>query len=355
MRPASLIPASSVRAIQSPLEHGGRLRAAATAYAIPLADWLDLSTGINPEGWPVPANPAAHWMRLPETEDGLDSAAAGCYGCHAVLPTAGSQAAIQVLPRLRRAARVGVPSIGYQEHARAWAAAGHQVLPLEGGDPFAPGGPGLDGLDVLILINPNNPTGRLWSAQILLDWHRRLAARGGWLIVDEAFIDPTPGRSLAPDADRPGLIVLRSLGKFFGLAGARVGFVLGDAQVRDALAGLLGPWSVNGPARDVARLALSDRGWQAEARRSLPERAERLADLLTRHGLRPDGGTALFQWVCRPDAARIHDDLARRGIWVRRFDRPPALRFGLPGLEPDWQRLAAALAQGSWGHGGRIG
>jgi cobalamin biosynthetic protein CobC len=136
------------------------------------------------------------------------------------------------------------------------------------------------------------------------------------------------------------------LGKFFGLAGARIGFVLGDVEIRRRLDAWLGPWPISGPARQVAQLALTDEVWQMATRRSLPERAQRLAELLSWHGLRPDGGTALFQWVRTPDAERVQAWLARRGIWVRRFDRPAALRFGLPGAESQWQRFTTVLSQG---------
>lgn len=327
-----------------PLEHGGRLREAAARYAIPLSQWLDLSTGINPYGWPVPSLPGNLWTRLPEERDGLEAAAARYYGAPAVLPVAGSQAAIQMLPHLRIPGSVGIPAVGYREHAAAWQRAGHRLVPLDDGDPHSAGGAALDRLDVLVVINPNNPTGRRWPVQTLLDWHSRLAARGGWLLVDEAFMDNTPDQSLAAYTERPGLIVLRSVGKFFGLAGARVGFVLATADLRDRLHAQLGPWTLSGPARHVARHALSDTPWQTAMRTGLAAESKRLAGLLCRHGLAPDGGTDLFQWVRTAAAPRIQADLAARGIWVRRFETPPSLRFGLPGAQANWQRLASALA-----------
>jgi len=169
------------------LEHGGKLLSAAARYGIEQDHWLDLSTGINPAGWPVPAIPDAVWQRLPETEDGLLEAAAAYYGCSDILPVAGSQAAIQALPRLRAACRVGVPHPAYAEHAHAWRAAGHAVVEWDAGH-------NIDALDVLVLVHPNNPGGQTYTRAELLDWHARLAARGGWLVVDEAFIDATPVR-----------------------------------------------------------------------------------------------------------------------------------------------------------------
>lgn len=323
------------------LEHGGRLRAAATRFRIPLADWLDLSTGIHPAGWTVPDVPPAVWARLPEDDDGLEAAASAYYGCDSLLPVAGSQAAIQALPALLRPGRVGVIRPGYAEHAHAWRRAGHEVIGVAP-ETFAQG-PGFESWDVLVAINPNNPTGDRFAPELLLAWHERLAARGGWLVVDEAFMDSTPEFSLAGFCPRPGLIVLRSLGKFFGLAGVRAGFVLAESDLLERLADLLGPWAVTGPSRWVARQALTDRGWQAVERRRLPENARRLADLLTAGGLAPSGGCALFQWCPAADAAERHESLARQGILARLFDDPPGLRFGLPGSEPAWARLEQAL------------
>ncbi|HUX30827.1 MAG TPA: threonine-phosphate decarboxylase CobD [Thiobacillus sp.] len=319
------------------LEHGGALLAAAARYGIEPAGWLDLSTGINPAGWPAPPVPAAVWQRLPEAEDGLVQAAAAYYGCSEILPVAGSQAAIQALPRLRAASRVGVPYPAYAEHAHAWRAAGHAVLAWDAAM-------GVEALDVLVLVHPNNPGGQTYAPAELLDWHARLVVRGGWLVVDEAFIDATPEASLAGRCPRPGLIVLRSLGKFFGLAGARVGFVLAEPAVLDALGDRLGPWAMSAPSRWVARAALADTAWQQSARPVLLAAGARLTDLLRSHGLAPAGGTALFQWVRIPDAAERHERLARQGILTRLFADPSGLRFGLPHHESDWARLAAALA-----------
>lgn len=321
------------------LEHGGSLRAVAERYGIPLADWLDLSTGINPLGWPVPSLPAAAWQRLPEVQDRLDTVAAAYYGSDQLLPVAGSQAAIQTLPALRAPTRVAVLEPTYVEHSHAWRRYDHAVQPVAAEDiPRV-----LDDVQVLLLCNPNNPTGVRFAPEQLLAWRARLAARNGWLVVDEAFMDATPAQSLAASAGMPGLIILRSLGKFFGLAGARVGFVLAEADLRQRLREWLGPWTVSGPARWVATQALADRDWQQATRLRLHQAGDRLAALLNQPGLLVAGGTPLFQWVLHPQAEVWQEALARQGIWVRRFATPPSLRLGLPGAEADWQRLAQAL------------
>lgn len=321
------------------LHHGGRLRAAAAEYGISASEWLDLSTGINPSGWPVPVPPPTVWRRLPEDEDGLAAKAALHYGAPAALPLPGSQAAIQTLPRLRPAGMVAVLSPAYAEHAQCWRNAGHSVA-LTAADALDER---VDSVDVVVVVNPNNPTGGRIDPERLLAWHRRLRARGGWLVVDEAFMDMTPEQSLAPYTDRPGLIVLRSLGKFYGLAGARVGFALLADPLRSALADALGPWPLAGPSRWVTGVAFDDTAWQRTMREHLRLQGGRLAEMLASHGLPPAGGTALFQWVPTTRARAVHQALAREAILVRLFDDPPGLRFGLPGSDVDWTRLTSAL------------
>ena len=321
------------------LEHGGRLRAAAERYRIPLAEWVDLSTGINPRAYPVPALPPEVWQRLPEANDGLEAAAAAYYGSASLLPVAGSQAAIQALPACFPPGRAVTLAPTYAEHPHAWRE--HALCAL----PAAAIADAVDSADTLLLVQPNNPDAQRFPREQLLAWRARLAARGGRLIVDEAFLDAEPGDSLVPLAGEPGLVVLRSVGKFFGLAGARVGFVFAEADLLARLADRLGPWAVSGPARAVTAAALADRSWQEVARHRLNADSARLAALLDRHGLAGGGGTALFQWRPTPDAVAIHARLAEQAILTRLFETPAGLRFGLPGPEPEWERLAAALSR----------
>ena len=322
------------------LEHGGRLLQAVQRYGLPREGWIDLSTGINPLAWQGAPPPIASWNRLPEEEDGLLQAAESYYGTSGLLPVSGSQAAIQALPRLRGRSRVGVPALGYNEHGHRWKQAGHEVVPLG----VAEFGAAVTGLDVLVVSNPNNPTADRFNPAELLAWHAHLSARGGWLVIDEAFADSTPDISMARFTDRDGLIVLRSLGKFFGLAGARVGFALSTPALLSALAGWLGPWTIAGPSRLVARAALSDRSWQETTRQRLWVDSRRLSELLTCHGLAPAGGCDLFQWVRTPHALRIHEALARQGVLTRYFASLPSLRFGLPATAEDWVRLDSVLS-----------
>lgn len=324
------------------LDHGGRLREAAARYNIPLSAWLDLSTGVNPHGWPVPPLPPAIWQRLPEEHDGLEAAAADYYGNANLLPVAGSQAAIQWLPALLPRAVVACITPIYSEHPQAWQRAGHKLRQLHN----APLSRALGvATPYVLLCNPNNPSAHQHNREALVDAAAKLRKRGGWLIVDEAFIDATPEHSvtaLAGTADAPNLIVFRSLGKFFGLAGVRVGFLFAGEELRHKMAEGIGPWTLSGPAREVARQALADRAWQDAMRPRLLAEGQRLHALLEKLG--EVRSTALFATLNTPQASELHEHLARRAILTRHFADLPLLRFGLPGDEAGWLALDNTLA-----------
>lgn len=327
------------------LEHGGRLREAARGSGIALADWLDLSTGINPCGWPVPPLPATVWQRLPEADDGLERAAAAYYGNHRLLPLPGSQAALQLLPQLFPPASIACLAPLYAEHPAAWQAAGHTLRQLPAGNlrrGLAAATPRL------LLCNPNNPTAHRLDREAILEAAAELGRRGGWLFVDEAFIDATPAYSVtdqAGSAAYPNLVVLRSLGKFFGLAGARVGFIFGQEALLQALAAKLGPWPVSHPARWVATQALRDSDWQAKARQELARASERLAALLAPLAeTTPPAACPLFVSLALANPKPLFNFLKSRGILVRLFATARLVRFGLPGSPAAWQKLEAALA-----------
>jgi len=322
------------------LEHGGQLNQAVQRYTIPVENWLDLSTGINPNGWLINTPiPNSVWSQLPQNNDGLLTAAKQYYQSDSILPVAGSQAGIQTLPTLRPHSRVGVLSPSYAEHAEAWIKMGHSVIQLTPSSIDKQ----IERLDVLIIINPNNPTGEFFTPQQLLRWHENLASRGGWLIVDEAFMDITTEQSLSPLCPKSGLIVLRSIGKFFGLAGLRVGFVLAEAPLLTRLAEHLGPWPIATASRFITQYALADHDWQQRNRQQLQAQGETLHSLLEKSGLKPQGSCSLFRWVQTSSAEQIHQHLAKQGILTRLFSEPNSLRFGLAKTHDDWQRLHGAL------------
>lgn len=323
------------------LPHGGDWGAAERRFGRPKDGWLDLSTGINPHPYPVAGLDAAAWQRLPDARAlaALLAAAAAYYGVRdtdAVVAAPGSQAAIQWLPRLRTPSRVAVVGPTYGEHAHTWRLAGHDVTDVRAFEDA-------DG-DVVVIVNPNNPDGRILAPEALVARAERLARQGGLLVVDEAFADVAPWASVAAFAGMDGLAVLRSFGKFFGLAGARLGFVLAPAALARTLRRALGPWAVAGPAVAVAIRAFADGAWIAATRARLATDRDRLAALLAEHGFAILGGTDLFVLVETPDAARWYAHLARHGILVRAFaEFPRWLRFGLPG-HGQWPRLEDALA-----------
>lgn len=325
--------------------HGGNLHEAAERYGIAWEAWIDLSTGINPYGYPVPPVPPSAWRRLPDEGDGFAACAARYYGApdaRHVLPVAGSQAAIRALPALLPRARVAIAPLTYGEYAPAFAQAGHEIAPLDITRDTLP-----DALTHAVVVNPNNPTAAHFDAGRLLHWHAQLAARGGTLIVDEAFADafgPQHAETLAHATDREGLVVLRSPGKFFGLAGARCGFALARPALLHALRARLGAWTVSGPARHAVTHAFEDGAWQRAMRERLAAESARLVALLRAHGFAPHA-TPLFAWIADPRAAALQDALARHAVWTRRFDAPASLRFGLPACDDEWRRFEDALAQ----------
>ena len=300
---------------------------------------VDLSTGINPHGWPVPAIPADAFARLPDPADhaALLAVAADAYGAPSpahLTAAPGTQILLPLVMGLAAPGRAAILSPTYAEHARAARIVGHAVEEVGEAEALA-------GADVAVVVNPNNPDGRLLTRANLLE----IASRVGLLVVDEAFMDVGPeGHSVAPDAAGGGIVVLRSFGKFFGLAGLRLGFAVADASTTALLSERLGPWAVSGPAISVAGAALADRPWRAAMRDRLAKEADRLDAVLAEAGLGVAGGTPLFRLVRAPDAEAVFERLGRAGIMVRRFaERPDVLRFGLPADAAARSRLAAAL------------
>jgi cobalamin biosynthetic protein CobC len=325
-------------------DHGGALARAEARFGRPAAGWLDLSTGINPWPYPVPALSPAAWTRLPDrdTLQALLDAAAQAYGIAdptAIVAAPGSQALIQTIPRLHRPGTVAILGFTYAEHARCWAMAGHEVAVAADLDTAARA-------DCVVVTNPNNPDGRQVAPELLLDLVGRLAERRGLLLVDEAFADVTPTLSVAGAAGREGLCVLRSFGKFYGLAGLRLGFALGAPSLVQRIEAELGPWAVAGPALAVGRTALLDSDWAATMRARLTTAAAALDRLLTAHGLDPVGGTDLFRLVRTDRSSALYEQLGRCGILVRVFaEKADWLRFGLLPDAAATDRLSRVLAE----------
>ncbi|MGB3317141.1 MAG: threonine-phosphate decarboxylase CobD [Albidovulum sp.] len=320
-------------------DHGGNLDGAIDRFGGAVSDWIDLSTGINRVPYPLPDLSQAAWTALPTkaATEGLCSAAARAYGTKAaILPVAGAQAAIQMIPRLGPPGRARVLAPTYNEHAAALRGAGWQVEDV-------PDVAGLAGADLAVLVNPNNPDGRHLPPEDVL----ALASQVGRLVVDESFADPYPGMSVASSAGQNGMFVLRSFGKFYGLAGVRLGFVLGASDDIAALSDMAGPWPVSGAAIEIGAAALADRHWAAETTARLMAETARLDALAEAAGWPPKGGTVLFRLYETGDAAAAQERLARAHIWSRIFPYSTGwIRLGLPGDEGEWARVADALMGG---------
>ena len=306
-------------------DHGGGLDAAIANYGGTRADWLDLSTGINPAPYPMPKLPQDAWTALPD-----EAAFARLYALArsfwqvpqeaGIIGATGASAIIAALPRVLPQGDVCIPGPTYNEHGAAFAASGWRL--------------GQDPSHALVAVHPNNPDGHIWTVSDL---------NATYTIIDESFCDVAPEKSLIHLASRPGTIVLKSFGKFWGLAGLRLGFAIGDPTIIAKLTDLLGPWQISGPALAIGAEALSDPAWAAETRSRLSTDATRLDELLLQNGAERVGGTSLFRLYKVENALITQDHLARHHVWSRVFPYDPTwLRLGLPA--PDrWAQLEAAF------------
>lgn len=323
--------------------HGGDIAAARRMFPGAAEPFIDLSTGINPRPYPLPAFPEDLFKRLPdrtavERLGGVAAEAYGAPGAECVVPAPGTQILLPVVAALVSPGRAAVLGPTYAEHKRTAELAGHQVIEATQLDQ-------LRGADLAVIVNPNNPDGRIISKNDLLALADELHPRNGILVIDEAFADVVPDVSLASEVTRGNIVVLRSFGKFFGLAGLRLGFALASPSIAARMDAALGPWAVSGPAIHVGMKALSDKTWIEATRVSLANSAHQLDELLKKSGLEIVGGTTLYRLVRTPDADALFQHLGRAGILVRRFTgQPQWLRFGLPTDQKEWERLGAALA-----------
>jgi cobalamin biosynthesis protein CobC len=317
------------------IAHGGDLGAAGRRYPDAPRPLIDLSTGINPVPYPIAGLPADAWSQLPsrEAEQALLDAAAARYGCPAatIVAAPGTQVLIQLLPRLAERSRVAVVGTTYAEHELCWRRCGHEVSVVQHCTDAG-------GADVIVVVNPDNPTGRLIEPNALRAVDTRL------LVVDEAFIDLGPVEaSLARDLP-DNAIVLRSFGKTYGLAGLRLGFAIAPDVIATRLRQELGPWAVSGPALAVGAQALADDDWLRRTAERLAVDSKRLDALLAAAGFTVLGGTSLFRLASHLEAAALVERLGRQGIHVRAFAHQPSwLRFGLPADDEEFSRLSAAL------------
>lgn len=319
-------------------EHGGNLDLAQQQFGGRAEDWIDLSTGINRVPYPVGEVSARAWSALPSRAEieALHQAARHAYRTRApIVAVGGAQAAIQLLPQLapRGYARILAPT--YNEYAGVLSAAGWDVEEVTELSELV-------GASLAIVVNPNNPDGRRYAPNDLLD----LLPLVDRLVVDESFVDAVPELSLASDAEQPGLLILRSFGKFYGLAGLRLGFVIGNSSDIARVVAASGPWPVSGAAIAIGCRALRDDAWAIATTARLLRDCARLDDMVQSQGWQLLGGTPLFRLYETPDARGAQEKLARNQIWSRVFSGAPTrLRLGVPGNEAEWIRLSEVLAR----------
>lgn len=325
--------------------HGGALDKISDHYRRPKHQWLDLSTGVAPYSYPVGELPQTIWQQLPQPDHELLEVARQYYRGHSVLATSGSQQLIENLPALYAESatpptRVWLPTVGYKGHLHSWRRAGLQIAFYSGLDELKEMG----SEDGVVIINPNNPTARLYSQVEILAVYELTQQHRGFLIVDEAFMDVvSPSQSVAEHTHLPGLLVLKSVGKFFGLAGMRLGFVFAEPQwLKKCQQGM--HWQVNGPAQYVGKQALADTAWQQQQLFKLTQQSQALQKLLRTAGFSQQASLPLFTTVYHPQAPAIFHRFAQQGIYLRLCDEKDSLRFGTPD-EKGLERLKLITAE----------
>lgn len=324
--------------------HGGDLAFATARYGLPAGGWLDLSTGVNANPYRTPPLATEALTCLPDRAglEALLATARSAYRVPAatvIVAVPGTDLALRLLPLIAPPGPVAIVSPTYRSHHEAWTAAGRAVTAIASVDECPADAA------VVVLANPNNPDGHVTAPARLVALRENLSARGGLLVVDEAFADVAPQVSLVPHLGNLPALVLRSFGKFYGLPGLRLGFVAGEPAILSRLAALIGDWPVSGPAIAIGTAALADTAWQDETRRRLAASARDLRAVLARHRLAVKGGTDLFVLIDDPRAGDIHARLARHGIWTRVFaENLDGLRLGIPGDAAALARLERALS-----------
>ena len=326
--------------------HGGQLARVAKEYQIPEEEWVDLSTGIAPFSYPIPEIPMIIWQALPTISPSLIEVACAYYKAQYCWPLSGSQALIEKLPLLWQMKQqrnnslfekhVYLPKIGYKEHQQAWKKAGYELhfyqqsLPLE-----------IKENSVVVVINPNNPLTDIFNIEALTTLNERCKQRRSLVVLDEAFADVSPANmSYIPYIlENENIITLRSFGKFFGLAGIRIGFACASKYWIDLIKECTGPWAVNGPALYISEQALKDKIWQEKQKERLEKQSRKQHELISNAW--PEYRieyNALFITLFTEEAPTIYKQLCQQGIYVRLCDENNALRFGI-GTDDQIKRL----------------
>jgi len=309
-------------------DHGGGLDDAILKYGGNRTNWLDLSTGINPIPYPIPKVPNHFWHSLPDSQaqSALLSAARKFWkvpnGAN-IIASSGVSQLIAMLPSLLPVNCVEIIGPTYNEHAAAFQSSGWTV--------------GQTG-SVRVIVHPNNPDGN----QHVIS--KQDAKNTDLMIIDESFCDVTPDETLINLTDQNNVIVLKGLGKFWGLAGLRLGFAVAAPELIKKITDRVGPWAISGPAQFIGQAALTDNSWIIKTRSRLREDSLRLDNLMIEYGNKPLGGTDLFRLYEVKNATKTQNTLAKKFIWTRIFPYSTNwLRLGIPGTEAQWTQLINAL------------
>lgn len=322
------------------IQHGGNLLQAIEEFGGNQEDWLDLSTGISPYTIDLPEFHQDVWRRLPDPKyvKLLEGKAKEFYQTKSnCLAVPGSQFAIQHLSKVVDG-EIGILEPTYGEYAASFVRNGKSYTSLENISDIG-------NASSVILANPNNPDGRIYTSQELLKLAVQLSERNGYLVVDEAFMAIDDPNSLLNEVDATtNVVILRSIGKFFGLAGIRLGFVFSSEKFRAKLAAYLGPWAVTGPALAIADHIFANRFIANELKQKISVRHQQMGEILEQSGLQIVGKNDLFFLIRHPKANALHISLKQQKVLTRIFDyNSDWIRIGLTANSNEDERLLKAI------------
>lgn len=340
------------------VDHGGRIFAIARQLGVAPEALTDFSASINPLGPPpgVRAAVAKAFHRLVHYPDSdcteLAAALARHHGCAPdnVCVGNGSTELLHLIPRLVAGGRALLIAPTFAEYRHALNRGGwhSDSLVLSGGTGFPldlvrVGDALAAGYDLLFLCNPGNPTGRLYPPEEVAALLALCRERGTVLVVDEAFMDFCEAGSAKAAVIASGAgVVVRSMTKFFGFPGLRLGYALAERSLVARLAALRPPWSVGTLAQEAGLAALADAGYAARTLSYVAkERAFLAAELAALQGMRVFPGAANYLLVELPEgntAAAVQERLLPEGILIRECG-------GFTGLGERFSRVAVRKRQ----------
>ena len=319
------------------IQHGGDIDLAIKKYGGQRADWIDLSTGINRTSYPWQESVKVELRDLPSSKllMGLEKAASRAYKVAEGTDTAavqGAQQIISLLPIcLKNYNSVAILGPTYNEYEKAFKSSGIKAETVSEVSK-------LSSSDIAIIVNPNNPTGKVIAEEILDDLSKKVRI----LIIDESFKMFSSRRIQKFD----NVIQINSLGKFFGLAGVRLGFVSGPSDFIKSVREMLGPWPISSIAAEIGIIALNDTTWISEMEKILLEGSNVLHKACSTKNWKLVGKTNLFHTYATSSCLEVEEQFAAHYIWIRTFDYSQTwIRLGIPTSKYEWTRVRQVLNQ----------